>query len=182
LGTDFYIVNVSKRQYLSPDCFGDFAGTHGYMKGGHSTAVAMLVCDPRALGLEQPAGSWSGDLILVATDAAPPDQFGIPTATGEEPDRNLYMLAWQEYRDISYQAIAMVCDWAPEFADRLAERVKFEMEHQSSESLKTYNLWHLGNVLAATRCLPLESALSRHVGLGWENNYERACGYWSSQG
>ena len=168
MSVSFYIVNAEKRQFLNPNLFGDFSGTSGYLNGHHAVALAMLTCDADALGMTHLAGSWVGNQVFVTTDAAQPNQSGIPTATEDEPDRNLYMMAWQEFRDISYEAIAMVCDRLPDFADSLARNAKFDIDNESGEFLKTLKLWHIVNAISVTNCSPLRHALERHLGQNWE--------------
>ena len=57
-------------------------------------------------------------------DCAPPNEFGINTKTEEEPGRNLYMMAWQEFEDVSYDAMAILCERSDAFADRVATRLQ----------------------------------------------------------
>lgn len=174
MGATFYIVNLDKREYLDPHMFGDFRRSSGYMEGRHATAAAMLTCDASGLGVGPPAGSWCGNRVVAVTDGGPPNQHSMQTATEDEPDRNIYMMACQEFQNISYEAIAMVCNWSSSFADKLAERAKFDDQNEASEYLKTLMLWHLGSVISRTNCPSLRQSLERHFGEAWESRFHEA--------
>jgi hypothetical protein len=88
----------------------------------------MLVCGSQLVGYEPPMGSWRGDRVFAVMDCARPNELGISTATPDEPDRNLYMMTWQEFENISYDAIAMLCRRSPEYADRLAKEAAEALE------------------------------------------------------
>ena len=69
------------------------------MEGCHATAAAMLTCDASGLGLGPPASRLVGNQVVAVTDGAPPNEHSMQTATEDEPDHNIYMMAWQEFQD-----------------------------------------------------------------------------------
>lgn len=126
MGNNFIIVNPTKREFIDPWCFGDNEKTGGYLKGLHPLAVALLVCPaylaPTTVGLE---GSWIGDELVIATEAATPEYAG----------RNLYRTALDEFRDLSYPALSMLCERSPDIGDALAKRAKSEFEFSAVSRL-----------------------------------------------
>jgi hypothetical protein len=134
VGQYFVIVNPAKRQYIDAFYFGENIKASGYMLGLHAVAVAVLVCNSTQvryeLGINRPehdygplAGAWFGDAVYAAgDDNGPPDEFGIETATPDNPERNLSRLAKEEYEDISYAAMAMLCQGQEEYARQMAEQ------------------------------------------------------------
>jgi hypothetical protein len=174
MGIHFSIVNLDKKQYLPPWRLGDSNLTRDYLEGDHALALALLTCNAEGIGVGPPAGSWWGDRVVAVMDCAPPNEFGIPTQTEEEPDRNLYMMAWQEFEDISYDALAMLCKRSPEYADRLASQARDELERESTDYLKTRTLRRLGRALEKQPCPWLRSALERSIGTDWVETYQEA--------
>jgi hypothetical protein len=121
----FLIVNPVKRQYIDASRFDERTKASGFMRGYHATAVALLVCQSIEVGHRYGplAGSWYADPIIAAgDDHGQPDQYGFATSTSTNPDRNLYQLARDEFEDISYQAIAMLCLAQDGFAEEIAEK------------------------------------------------------------
>ena len=172
MGQYFKIVNPAKKQYLDPDSFGENNKASGYLLGIHAAAVALLVCRP----LDVPEqdrygrleGTWSGDALYAAgDDCGEPNPDSLITVTPEYPERNLNQMAQQEFEDISYKAIAMLCEGPDYYADVFATRVT----EASGDSL----LIHLGNVVFQVGCNPLRDALERVVGDDWPLRYKQAC-------
>lgn len=174
MGEGYMIANALKRQYITPAPFLDELNVQWYPRaGGLARALALLVCDHKAaLGLEAPAGSWCGDHVVLVHVSIKPGHFGIPTATPEDPRRNLFQVARQEYEDISYKAIAMVCDRDEAFADRLARKVVVGPWGQSKERPLEWALLELGYAVEATGSYDLAKALDRHVGEDWREKFE----------
>jgi hypothetical protein len=172
MGQCFKIVNPVKRQYLDPGRFDENQKASGFLVGLHAAAVAVLVCKP----LDVPeqyrygplAGAWFGDALYAAGDdygQANPD--GITTVTPENPRRNLNEMAKQEFEDVSYQAIAMLCQGREYYADQLARA--------AAEPLGSYLLVHLGNIVFEQGCDALRDALVRALGSDWTKQYKQAC-------
>ncbi len=71
------------------------------------------------------AGSWFGDPVIAAgDDYGQPDQYGIQTSIEQNPQRNLNVMATEEFEDITYQALAMLCQGREGFAKEMAYRAK----------------------------------------------------------
>ncbi len=175
MGQYFKIVNPAKKQYLDAGRFNENIKASGILCGNHAIAVALLVCN-----LDQVrdgwgslrhdygpmAGSWCGDPInVVGDDHTKPDAFGIKTSTEETPERNLCWMAEEEFEDISYKAIAMLCEGRKDIAEDMVERAA------SSAEMALVNL---GNVVFYVGCKPLEEALEKHYGDEWVKKYRDA--------
>jgi hypothetical protein len=159
----FKIVNPIKRQYIDAIRFGENIKASGYMRGYHAVAVALLVChaDGVAHRYGSLAGSWYGDPVIGAgDDHGQPDQYGVKTSTETNPERNLNQLAREEFEDISYQAIAMLCQGC----DGLAAEIAAKAAAGSSHHL----FIQLGNVVMLVGCEPLERALVDAFGREWQ--------------
>jgi hypothetical protein len=168
MGQYFKIVNPAKRQYIDAIRFSENIKASGYMRGYHAVAVALLVCQ----ALEVPhrygslAGSWFGDPVIAAgDDYGQPDQYGFTTSTETDPERNLNQMAREEFEDISYQAVAMLCQGREGFADEIAT---------SAAAAPSRHLFvQLGNVVMLVGCEPLEEALEHAFGREWRKLYQR---------
>jgi hypothetical protein len=115
------------------------------------------------------APSGGGDPIYVVGDEqTEPDVFGITTSTIENPDRNLYWLAEEEFEDISYKAIAMLCEGRDDFAEEIAKRAATGLGADRS-------LVNLGNVIFIVGYEPLKQALEKAYGKDWVSRYKEAC-------
>lgn len=167
MGEYFIIVNSDKRQYLSAATIGENNKRSGFLRGLHGRALALLACqsDEVRHGYGPLAGSWSGDQIIAAgDDNGQPDAYGVPTATAERPDRNLYQLAHEEYVDISLAAVAMLC--------RGDESVVENLVSQAEEGDEAVFLL-IGNIVFTTECLELKRAIEARVGREWVSRYKR---------
>ena len=177
MGQYFKIVNPAKRQYIDADRFHENIKASGVLFGHHATAVAFLVCnmDQVRVGRGQPvysgtelAGSWCGDPIyIVGDDQGEADEFGIKTATDSNPARNLNQMAKEEFEDVSYKAIALICNVHEEIAEELASSAARGYSRDTG-------LVHLGNVVFTVGCKSLESALEKEFGSEWVSSYKKA--------
>src|SRR5687767_2791103 len=150
MGQYFKIINPVKRQYIDAGRFDENNKASGVLYGNHAIAVALLVCNFEQVCYSDGkpnhhygefAGSWFADPIIIAgDDHGKPDMFGIKTSTVENPERNLNSMAKEEFEDISYKAIAMICEGRSGFAEEIAE-VAVNMFRPESY------LVHLGNVV-----------------------------------
>lgn len=176
MGQYFKIVNPAKRQYIDANRFNENIKASGVLFGYHATAVAFLMCnmDQVRIGQGKPvysgvefAGSWSGDRIYIAGDEhGEPDEFGVKTATESNPTRNLYEMAREEFEDVSYKAIALICNVHEEIAEELVDR--------AAAGYVDTNLVHLGNVVFTVGCKSLELALEKKFGGEWVSIYKKA--------
>lgn len=169
MGRYLLIVNLDKRQYLDPHGLGESAKSSNYLKGTTANAVALLVCKPTdALHSHgELAGHWFGDrLVAAGDDDCPPNQDGLITATPDDPSRNLYQMARAEFRDMSFDAMLMLCrgswHWAEDFV-RLAKKEDTQL------------FIRLATVALHENCTELLDALAGVNGPNWVEKYRRAC-------
>jgi hypothetical protein len=176
MGQYFKIVNPAKRQYLDADSFNENIKASGILQGNHAIAVAVLVCNFEQVrdgwgNLNHDygplAGSWCGDPVyIVGDEETAPNAFGVRTSTEANPTRNLYWLAKEEFDNISYQAIAMLCQGRPEFAEEIVQRA---LDGPSAER----NLVNLGNVVFLFGSDRLVQALEKGYGKDWKSRYKQ---------
>ena len=115
MGQYYKIVNITKKETLSPGVFGDGLKLmeFGSSGCGTMTALAILLADGNGLGSgdlhipeSQPfaelAGSWAGNQIVVTGDYADEGRFGAT------PDKTLYETA-KKYKDISLHVMELMC-------------------------------------------------------------------------
>lgn len=166
------IVNPARREYLDVGILGNNKAS-GYATHWTSEALSVLVCnssqvfaEPKMHGrMPALAGLWCGDAVYAAGDGfGAPNDFGIITTTSENPDRNLYWLAKEEFKDITYPAIAMLCQLHESTAEEMGSRAERDR----------YWLVHLGNTVFTVGCHPLEEALRKTLGNDWKRKYKAA--------
>jgi hypothetical protein len=91
MGQYFIVVNLTKKQYISPHDFGDDAKLQDFGLSSHGTmsALAVLLASSNGRGggdLDSNLpiiGSWAGDQIAIVGDYDLPNRFGI--LAGEKP-------------------------------------------------------------------------------------------------
>lgn len=103
--------------------------------------------------------------IFVTGDYALPDSNGMQTTTPDQPDRNLYELASEEYEDITPQAIMMLIDERPDTADEVVNWAKGDSSF----------LVELGYLVFRGGSEPLREALERNIGKDWSKKFKEAC-------
>jgi hypothetical protein len=170
MGQYFIFVNPTKRQFLDAGKFNEGVKSYSVLYGYHAYAIALLVCNLAEVdhSYGQLAGSWFGDRVIVAgDDEGEPNAYGIKTSTLENPDRNLYWLASEEYEDISCRAVAMLSVGRKGFTDEIVTRTLNEFN-------PTGGLIDLGNVVIETGCEPLKQALIKGFGEDWTDKYMAA--------
>jgi hypothetical protein len=102
MGQYYMVVNLDKKQYIRPHAFDDGAKLleFGCSAGSTMTALALLLSSGNGRGggdhpsSAPPIGSWAGDRIVVAGDCGDKSLFT------DDPDRNLYMLARDDFEDV----------------------------------------------------------------------------------
>ena len=77
-------------------------------------------------------------------------------------------MAKEEFEDISYQSMALICNAHEEFAEELAKRAV-------NGYAKDRVLVDLGNVLFRVGCETLRRALENEFGGDWVRRYQEAC-------
>ena len=112
MGQYYKIVNVKKKQYITPHTFGDGAKLMEFSMSANGVlaGLAILLADGNGRGggdlnsENQIVGSWAGDNIVVAGDYADQGKFVKTT------DQNLYEVCTAEGEDISLKVLDALCD------------------------------------------------------------------------
>ena len=112
MGQYYKIVNIKKKQYISPYIFGDGSKLMEFSMSANGVlaGLAILLADGNGRGggdlhsENDIVGSWAGDNIVVAGDYADAGKFV------KEPDQTLYELAGSEGEDISIKVLDALCD------------------------------------------------------------------------
>ena len=112
MGQYYKIVNIKKKQYITPHTFGDGSKLMEFSMSANGVlaGLAILLADGNGRGSgdlhseNDMVGSWAGDNIVVAGDYADAGKFV------KEPDQTLYELAGSEGEDISIKVLDALCD------------------------------------------------------------------------
>ncbi len=112
MGQYYKIVNIKKKQYISPLTFGDGSKLMEFSMSANGVlaGLAILLSDGNGRGggdlnsNNSIVGSWSGDNIVIAGDYADEGKFV------KETDRNLYAVASEQGEDISIKVLDALCD------------------------------------------------------------------------
>ncbi len=112
MGQYYKIVNVKKKQYISPYTFGDGSKLMEFSMSANGVlaGLAILLSDGNGRGggdlnsNNSIVGSWSGDNIVIAGDYADDGKWV------KETDRNLYAVASEQGEDISIKVLDALCD------------------------------------------------------------------------
>lgn len=120
-------------------------------------------------------GAWFGDPIYLASDSSPPDLNDIRTSTPEEPEQNLYALAWREFEDITPRVIDAICDKDEEIIEILVAKTYIASENEMPCTLLRF----LGRAALQHQNFEIEDALRSRFGDDWEEEYKKAEEYWS---
>jgi hypothetical protein len=112
MGQYYKIVNIKKKQYISPHTFGDGSKLMEFSMSasGVLAGLAILLADGNGRGggdlhsKNDIIGSWAGDNIVVAGDYADAGKFV------KEPEQTLYEVASSEGEDISVKVLEALFD------------------------------------------------------------------------
>ncbi len=112
MGQYYKIVNIKKKQYITPHTFGDGAKLMEFSMSasGVLAGLAILLADGNGRGggdlhsENDIVGSWAGDNIVVAGDYADAGKFV------KEAGQNLYEVASNEGEDISVKVLEALFD------------------------------------------------------------------------
>lgn len=148
MGQYYKIVDLDKRQYLHPHMFGDGLKLleFGDSSSGAMLGLAVLLASGNGLGggdLHSDApivGSWAGDRIVIAGD------YGDKGLYVDDPEKNLYDVAEEEYEDVSEEVIvALAADsWVRQALRESLDRFSFGMGKNLSQ--ETQDLLRTGTV------------------------------------
>jgi len=114
MGQYYKIVNIKKKQHISPHTFGDGAKLMEFSMSasGVLAGLAVLLADGNNRGggdlcsENDVVGSWAGDNIVITGDYADNGKF-LPV---DKIDRNLYDVVTDEGEDISLQVLDALFD------------------------------------------------------------------------
>ena len=112
MGQYYKIVNIKKKQYISPYIFGDGSKLMEFSMSANGVlaGLAILLADGNGRGggdlhsENDIVGSWAGDNIVIAGDYADDGKFV------KDADRNLYHIASIEGEDISIKVLDALFD------------------------------------------------------------------------
>lgn len=112
MGQYYKIVNIKKKQYITPHTFGDGSKLMEFSMSasGVLAGLAILLADGNGRGggdlhsENDIIGSWAGDNIVVAGDYADAGKFV------KEPEHTLYEVASNEGEDISVKVLDALFD------------------------------------------------------------------------
>ena len=112
MGQYYKIVNIKKKQYISPHTFGDGSKLMEFSMSANGVlaGLAILLADGNGRGggdlhsENDIVGSWAGDNIVIAGDYADDGKFV------KDADKNLYHIASIEGEDISIKVLEALFD------------------------------------------------------------------------
>ena len=112
MGQYYKIVNIKKKQYITPHTFGDGSKLMEFSMSANGVlaGLAILLADGNGRGggdlhsENDIVGSWAGDNIVVAGDYADAGKFV------KEPEHTLYEVASSEGEDISIKVLDALFD------------------------------------------------------------------------
>ena len=112
MGQYYKIVNIKKKQYITPHTFGDGSKLMEFSMSANGVlaGLAILLADGNGRGggdlhsENDMVGSWAGDNIVIAGDYADDGKFV------KDADKNLYHIASIEGEDISIKVLEALFD------------------------------------------------------------------------
>jgi len=132
MGQYYKIVNIKKKQYISPYKFGDGSKLMEFSMSANGVlaGLAILLADGNGKGggdlnSNNPiVGSWSGDNIVIAGDYADDGKWV------KETDTNLYSVASEQGEDISIKVLDALCDDSYFFSEFRKNRAGWTSDNQ----------------------------------------------------
>lgn len=138
MGQYYKIVNIKKKQYISPYTFGDGSKLmeFGMSANGVLAGLTILLADGNGRGggdlnSDNPiVGSWAGDNIVIAGDYADSGKWV------KESDRNLYTVASEQGEDISIKVLDALCDDSYFFSEFRKNRASWISDSQVDDLIQ----------------------------------------------
>lgn len=138
MGQYYKIVNIKKKQYITPHTFGDGSKLMEFSMSANGVlaGLAILLADGNGRGggdlhsENDIVGSWSGDNIVVAGDYADEGKFV------KEPDQTLYEVASSEGEDISIKVLDALFDDSYYFSEFRKNRAGWTSNNEVDDLIK----------------------------------------------
>ena len=138
MGQYYKIVNIKKKQYISPHTFGDGSKLMEFSMSANGvlSGLAILLADGNGRGggdlhsENDIVGSWAGDNIVVAGDYADAGKFV------KEPEQNLYEVASSEGEDISIKVLDALFDDSYYFSEFRKNRAGWTNNSEVDDLIK----------------------------------------------
>ena len=138
MGQYYKIVNIKKKQYITPHTFGDGAKLMEFSMSasGVLAGLAILLADGNGRGggdlhsENDIVGSWAGDNIVIAGDYADTGKFV------KEPEQNLYEVASSEGEDVSIKVLDALFDDSYYFSEFRKNRAGWTSNNEVDDLIK----------------------------------------------
>ena len=138
MGQYYKIVNIKKKQYITPHTFGDGSKLMEFSMSANGVlaGLAILLADGNGRGggdlhsENDIVGSWAGDNIVVAGDYADAGKFV------KEPDQTLYEVASNEGEDISLKVLDALFDDSYYFSEFRKNRAGWTSNNEVDDLIK----------------------------------------------
>jgi len=138
MGQYYKIVNIKKKQYITPHTFGDGSKlmVFSMSANGVLAGLAILLADGNGRGggdlhsENDIVGSWAGDNIVVAGDYADAGKFV------KESDQTLYEVASNEGEDISLKVLDALFDDSYYFSEFRKNRAGWTSNNEVDDLIK----------------------------------------------
>ena len=138
MGQYYKIVNIKKKQYITPHTFGDGSKLMEFSMSANGVlaGLAILLADGNGRGggdlhsENDIVGSWAGDNIVVAGDYADAGKFV------KEPDQTLYEVAGSEGEDISLKVLDALFDDSYYFSEFRKNRAGWTSNNEVDDLIK----------------------------------------------
>jgi len=138
MGQYYKIVNIKKKQYISPYIFGDGSKLMEFSMSANGVlaGLSILLADGNGRGggdlnSDDPiVGSWAGDNIVVTGDYADDGKFV------KDADKNLYHIASIEGEDISIKVLEALFDDSYYFSEFRKNRAGWTSNNEVDDLIK----------------------------------------------
>ena len=138
MGQYYKIVNIKKKQYITPHTFGDGSKLMEFSMSANGVlaGLAILLADGNGRGggdlgsKNDIVGSWAGDNIVIAGDYADTGKFV------KEPEQNLYEVASSEGEDISIKVLDALFDDSYYFSEFRKNRAGWTSNNEVDDLIK----------------------------------------------
>ena len=138
MGQYYKIVNIKKKQYISPHTFGDGSKLMEFSMSANGVlaGLAILLADGNGRGggdlhsENDIVGSWAGDNIVIAGDYADTGKFV------KEPEQNLYEVASSEGEDVSIKVLDALFDDSYYFSEFRKNRAGWTSNNEVDDLIK----------------------------------------------